>query len=66
MFVVKDPDLFAKLVIPEYFDHSKFESFTRQLNFYGFNKVEVRDDTLTNHMPISFSNPVIHLLFITY
>lgn len=40
MFVVKDPDLFAKLVIPEYFDHSKFESFTRQLNFYGFNKVE--------------------------
>jgi len=40
MFVVKNPALFAKRVIPEYFDHSKFESFTRQLNFYGFNKVE--------------------------
>jgi len=38
-FVVKDPDEFAKLVIPKYFDHSKFSSFSRQLNFYGFKKV---------------------------
>lgn len=38
-FVVKDPDQFAKQIIPNYFDHSKFSSFSRQLNFYGFKKV---------------------------
>lgn len=41
-FVVKDPDTFAAKVIPEYFDHSKFSSFSRQLNFYGFKKVPMK------------------------
>merc|ERR1719469_1397273 len=57
MFVVKDPENFSKEVIPEYFDHSKFESFTRQLNFYGFNKVESKvmrikdiDQRTVNHV----------------
>ena len=36
MFVVKDPDLFAAEIIPQYFDHNKFSSFARQLNFYGY------------------------------
>eukprot|EP00980_Cylindrotheca_fusiformis_P010100 scaffold2243_cov122-Cylindrotheca_fusiformis.AAC.16 len=40
MFVVKDPDLFASNVIPQYFDHNKFSSFARQLNFYGFRKMQ--------------------------
>jgi len=40
MFVVKDPDTFAALVIPQYFDHNKFSSFARQLNFYGFRKMQ--------------------------
>ena len=35
MFVVKDPDTFASQIIPQYFDHNKFSSFARQLNFYG-------------------------------
>jgi hypothetical protein len=38
-FVVKDPDLFALEWIPKYFDHNKFQSFSRQLNFYGFKKL---------------------------
>jgi HSF-type DNA-binding len=40
MFVVKDPDVFSKQVIPQYFDHNKFSSFARQLNFYGFRKMQ--------------------------
>ena len=40
MFVVKDPDAFAEKVIPQYFDHNKFSSFARQLNFYGFRKMQ--------------------------
>lgn len=40
MFVVKDPDGFATKIIPQYFDHNKFSSFARQLNFYGFRKMQ--------------------------
>ena len=42
MFVVKDPDLFAATIIPQYFDHNKFSSFARQLNFYGFRKMQAK------------------------
>mmetsp|Transcript_21374 Transcript_21374/g.34972 ORF Transcript_21374/g.34972 Transcript_21374/m.34972 type:complete len:445 (-) Transcript_21374:167-1501(-) len=42
MFVVKNPDSFADLVIPQYFDHNKFSSFARQLNFYGFRKIQTK------------------------
>jgi hypothetical protein len=42
MFVVKDPNLFAAEIIPQYFDHNKFSSFARQLNFYGFRKMQAK------------------------
>ncbi|CAB9502013.1 shock factor protein [Seminavis robusta] len=37
-FVVKNKDVFAASVIPQYYDHSNYSSFTRQLNFYGFTR----------------------------
>ena len=38
-FKVHDSAAFLKQVMPHYFDQSKFESFRRQLNLYGFSRV---------------------------
>ncbi|ETW08131.1 hypothetical protein H310_02471 [Aphanomyces invadans] len=43
--VIKDPDEFAKSMLPKYFKHNNFASFVRQLNFYGFRKYK-KDDIL--------------------
>ena len=37
-FVVKNKEVFAAKVIPQYYDHNNYSSFTRQLNFYGFTR----------------------------
>mmetsp|Transcript_1069 Transcript_1069/g.2663 ORF Transcript_1069/g.2663 Transcript_1069/m.2663 type:complete len:408 (+) Transcript_1069:177-1400(+) len=42
-FVVKNTEIFERSVIPQFFKHSKFSSFVRQLNFYGFRKIKYAD-----------------------
>ncbi|KAL7526241.1 hypothetical protein ACHAXR_001391, partial [Thalassiosira sp. AJA248-18] len=39
-FIIHDTDLFMRHVVPVYFKQTKFRSFTRQLNLWGFQNLQ--------------------------
>lgn len=58
-FQVEDREKFMKFVLPKYFKHNNFASFVRQLNMYGWHKIQdVNAGSLTQTDEIwQFENP---------
>ena len=48
-FVVWDVERFSLQVLPRYYKHSNFHSFVRQLNNYGFHKIDAKRGDAYEH-----------------
>ncbi|KAG0935426.1 hypothetical protein G6F57_007097 [Rhizopus arrhizus] len=56
-FSVSNPTIFSKTVLPQYFKHNNWQSFVRQLNMYGFHKVNDMIHTNPDNQTWEFKHP---------
>lgn len=56
-FTIKDIEAFENEVLPLYFNSTKFPSFLRQLNFYGFDRASSDPDLQARTKAVRFSHP---------
>ncbi|KAG7347821.1 HSF-type DNA-binding protein [Nitzschia inconspicua] len=55
-FTILDQRKFQEEILPKYFNHGKFTSFIRQLNFYGFVKLRSESDLQTHTPAVRFAH----------
>jgi len=60
-FIIKDKKMFVDRVLKKYFNQSKWESFQRQLNIYGFKKRKI--DKKEQHHDLKSSVCYHHAIF---
>ncbi|GAN00823.1 winged helix DNA-binding domain-containing protein [Mucor ambiguus] len=59
LFSVSNPTAFSKSVLPQYFKHNNWQSFVRQLNMYGFHKVNdmIHSNLTSDNQTWEFKHP---------
>ncbi|KAI9265126.1 HSF-type DNA-binding-domain-containing protein [Phascolomyces articulosus] len=59
LFSVTNPTSFSRTVLPQYFKHNNWQSFVRQLNMYGFHKVNdmIHSNLTTESQNWEFKHP---------
>ncbi|GAA5800015.1 hypothetical protein HPULCUR_005436 [Helicostylum pulchrum] len=59
LFSVANPTSFSKTVLPQYFKHNNWQSFVRQLNMYGFHKVNdmIHSNLTSDNQTWEFKHP---------